>query len=296
MRLSRRRLGRTGYDVTFIGFGALEIGRNWGLGQEQDRAKPAEREAAAVLNGVLDLGINLIDTAAAYHFSEERIGQALATRRGEYFLASKAGEHTGPDESYYYDFSEKAVADSINRSLHLLQTDSIDLLQIHFGPDPQRVLDNGETVRAMLAAKEAGKVRFLGASPPSELIPRCLELGVFDVLQVAYSLLDRNAEAGIEAAAEQDVGILIRSGFAGGLLTPRALKRPDLLHRVQPYIDLLDGDLERLPALALAFLKQNPGISSVLVGTKSLDHLAQNIAQAEAGFDAALLAAASRLI
>lgn len=295
VQLTKRRIGRTGHEVTFVGFGALEIGRNWGLGADADRLKPAEAEAGAVLNGVLDLGINLIDTARAYHYSEERIGKYVAGRRSEYVLATKCGEHTGPGETCYYDFSYKAVKDSIDHSLELLQTDRIDIMQIHFGPEPEKVLDDGETVRAMLEAKEAGKIGHLGASPPSHLIGRCVELGVFDVLQVGYSLVDRSAEAGIAQAAEKGMGIFIRSGFGGGLLTPRVLKRPDLLPRVQPYLDLLGGDADKLPVLALHFLKANPGISSVLVGTKSLEHLKANIAAAEAEFDGALVGEAARL-
>jgi aryl-alcohol dehydrogenase-like predicted oxidoreductase len=295
MKLTHRTLGRTGHAVTFIGFGALEIGRDWGLGGETDRVKPAEETAGAVLNGVLDLGVNLIDTASAYHFSEERIGRHVAGRRGEYVLTSKCGEHTGPNETCYYDFGYEAIRDSINRSLALLRTDRIDVMQIHFGPEPEQVLDGGETVQAMLEAKEAGKISFLGASPPTHLIRRCIDLGVFDVLQVAYSLVDRGAEADIALAADKGIGILIRSGFGGGLLTPRVLKRPDLLPRVQPYLDLLSGDAEQLPALALHFLKRNTGISSVLVGTKSVEHLKANIAAAEAPFDEALLEAAVRV-
>lgn len=285
MTLSRRPLGRTGLDVTFVGLGALEIGRDWGLGGDADRRKPQEQEAGAFLNGALDQGINLVDTARAYHHSEERIGKFISGRRSEYVLTSKAGEHTGPNETCYYDFSYQSVKDSIDLSLRLLQTDVIDVMQIHFGPEPDKVLDDGETVRAMLDAKQAGKVRFIGASPPNRLIERCVEMGVFDVLQVAYSLADRGAERGIEAAGSKGIGILIRSGFGGGLLTPRVLKRPDLLPRVQRYLDLVEGDPSRLPALALAFLRRNPHISSVLVGTKSLANLKANLSAAESGVD-----------
>jgi aryl-alcohol dehydrogenase-like predicted oxidoreductase len=292
MQRTTRKLGRTGHEVTLIGFGALEIGRNWGIGTDADRLKPAPDEAGQVLNGVLDLGINLIDTASAYHYSEERIGHYLATRRSEYLLTSKCGEHTGPNETCYYDFSYQAVTDSIDQSLRLLQTDRIDVMQIHFGPDPEQVLDAGETVRAMLDAQEAGKIRHLGASAPNHLALRCVEMGVFDVIQVAYSLLDRSAEPAIALAQERGVGVLIRSGFGGGLLTPRVLKRPDLLPKVLPYLDLLGGDASRLPALALAFLKRNPGVSSVLAGSKQLEHVQANLVAAEAGVAPEILEAA----
>lgn len=247
------------------------------------------------MHGVLDLGISLIDTARAYHHSEERIGKALSGRRGEYVLASKCGEHTGPNETCYYDFSYKAVRDSIVLSLELLQTDRIDVMQIHFGPEPEKVLDEGETVKAMLEAKEAGRIGFLGASPPHHLIDRCIDMGIFDVLQVNYSLVDRGAEESIARAGSRGIGILVRGGFARGLLTPRVRQQPDLLPRVQPYLDLIGGDIEQLPMLALAFLKRNPAVPSVLIGTKSLDNLKANVAAAEASSDPAVVEAAMRI-
>ena len=127
-------------------------------------ASRLEAQAGIVLHGVLDLGVNLLDSARAYHRSEERIGKYVAQRRQAYVLATKCGEHS--DEPHtYYDFSYRAISASIDLSLRLLQTEVIDVLQIHFGPEPEQILDDGETLRAMKDAREAGKVRFLGASP-----------------------------------------------------------------------------------------------------------------------------------
>jgi aryl-alcohol dehydrogenase-like predicted oxidoreductase len=294
--LERRPLGRTGLEVTRIGFGALEIGRDWGVGDEAARRRPEAEEAGRMLNGVLDLGINLIDSARAYHRSEERIGASLAARRAEYVLATKCGEHSEEPRTYY-DFSYRAIADSIETSRRLLQTDVIDVLQIHFGPDPEKVLDDGETVRAMKDAREAGKVRFLGASPGNHLLDRCIESGDFDVLQVGYSLLDRGAHDGITRAGDRGIGILIRSGLGGGWLTPRALtvpaeKRPE---KVRALLDLVGGDGARLHALALAFLRSHPAISSILVGSKNLENLRQNLARFAEPVDPQLLERARAL-
>src|SRR6266571_3845405 len=264
--LERRPLGGTGLEVTRIGFGALEIGRDWGIGDEAARRRPEAEAAGEVLNGALDLGINLIDTARAYHRSEERIGASVAARRGEYVLATKCGEHSDEPRTYY-DFSYRAIADSIDTSLHLLRTHVIDVLQIHFGPEPEKVLDDGETVRAMKDAREAGKVRFLGASLGNHLLDRCIESGDFEVLQVGYSLLDRGAHDRIAKAGDRGIGILIRGGLGAGWLTPRALtvpadRRPE---KVRALLDLVGGDGDALHALALAFLRSHPAISSILV-------------------------------
>lgn len=276
--LERRPLGQTGLAVTRIGFGALEIGRDWGLGDAAAQRRPTEAQAGIVLNGVLDLGVNLIDSARAYHRSEERIGKYLAQRRQAYVLATKCGEHSAEPHTYY-DFSYRAITASIELSLRLLQTEVIDVLQIHFGPEPAKVLDDGETLRAMKDAREAGKVRFLGASPGNDLLERCIESGDFAVLQVGYSLLDRGAHDLITKAGDRGIGIVIRSGLATGWLTPRALTVPAAQRpaKVNRLLALVNGDGERLHTLALASLRAHPAISSVLVGTKHLDHLRHNI-------------------
>ena len=296
--LDRRPLCAGGPLVTVLGFGALEIGRNWGIGPGDTRERPEEDEAAPVLHAALDLGINLIDTASAYHQSEARIGRTLAGRRREYVLASKCGEHSREPQTYY-DFSYAAIQASIERSLELLRTDVVDLMQIHFGPEPDKVLDDGETVRAMREAQEAGRVRYLGASCPTRLAERCILSGDFQVLQLGYNLLDRGAEPAIALAAEKGIGVLLRSPLAGGWLTPRAraaaVERPEMAERLRPYLALVDADYDRLPALAMAFCRSNPGVTSILAGSKSLEHLRANVAAYRAGVDAAVLEAAVRV-
>lgn len=293
MTLEKRTMGQTGLAVTRIGLGALEIGRDWGVGGPDSRTRPEAEAAAGLLHAALDAGINLVDTARAYHRSEERIGAAIARRRAEYVLASKCGEHSDEPRTSY-DFSYGAILGSIDTSLRLLQTDVIDLMQIHFGPEPARVLDDGETVRAMRDAREAGKVRFLGASAPYELLDRCILSGDFDVLQVSYSLIDQAAGDLIAKAADRGIGVLIRSGFGGGWLTSRALQvaPEDRPERVRRLLDLVSGDAGALHALALAFLKQHPGITSILAGSKSIDHVRHNIALFEQPVDPDLLARA----
>jgi aryl-alcohol dehydrogenase-like predicted oxidoreductase len=165
------------------------------------------------------------------------------------------------------------------------------VLQIHFGPEPAKVLDDGETLRAMKDAREAGKVRFLGASPGNDLLERCIECGEFDVLQVGYSLLERGAHELITKAGDRGIGIVIRSGLGGGWLTARALTVPPAQRpaQVNRLLALVNGDGERLHMLALAFLRAHPAISSILVGTKNLDHLRRNIERFRSPDDLELL-------
>ncbi len=291
--LEKRNLGSTGYQATFLGFGALEIGRNWGLGEGSEVERPSEEVAGQVLNAVLDLGINLIDTASAYHDSERRIGLYIAHRRGEYILASKCGEHSREPRTYY-DFGYQAVKDSIDRSLRLLRTDVIDLMQIHFGPDPAKVLVEGETVAAMRDAQREGKIKLLGASTGGEIAQRCIESGDFDVLQLSYSLLSRRDEALVNLCGERGIGVLIRRGLDGGRLTPRVMAHLDELDisvrgKITALLELVDGDAHKLVALALKFLYQNPHVTSVLAGSKSVAHVRQNLELLDLPMEASLI-------
>ncbi|MFV9510511.1 aldo/keto reductase [Tepidibacillus sp. LV47] len=278
--LEKRRIERMNTEVTFFGFGALSIGRDWGYGSAEEKKRPDEEEAGRVLNAILDLGVNLIDTARAYHRSEERIGKYISHRRNEYILATKCGEHS--NEPYtYYDFSYKAVKESIDRSLRLLNTDVIDLVQIHFGPDPEKVIQEGETLAAMKDAQKEGKVRFLGASIDGELATRLIQSGDFDVMQMEYHLLNQVNKKNIELAKEKGIGVLIRTGIGRGLLTSKVLGLMDTefpeKEKVQRLLQLVNHDGELLHALALHFLYQEEGISSVLIGTKSIERFKQNM-------------------
>jgi aryl-alcohol dehydrogenase-like predicted oxidoreductase len=279
--LQQRNLRNGEYPVTFFGFGALEIGRNWGLGSGAEVERPDEAAASEVLNAVLDMGVTLVDTASAYHASEERIGRAIAHRRGEYILTSKCGEHSDEPRTYY-DYSYDAIAGSIDRSLQLLQTDSLDLIQIHFGPDPDEVLDAGETLAAMKDARAAGKVRLLGASIGGDVAARCIESGDFDVMQLGYSLLHRDDEPLVHQCGKMGIGVLIRGGLGAGRLTPRVVPHLDEMdepgrQQIQRLLRLVDDDASKLTALALQFLYANPAVTSVLVGSKRAEHLRANM-------------------
>lgn len=296
--LNKRHIERMHTDVTFLGFGALEIGRNWGMGKDVER--PDEEEAEQVLNTVLNLGINIIDTASAYHRSEERIGKFVSDRRDQYVLASKCGEHN-KEPGTYYDFSYEGISNSIDSSLRLLKTDVIDLIQIHFGPDPAGTLDKGETLRAMQDARKAGKVKYLGASIDGELAKRCILSGDFDVMQLGYNLMHQGNAENIALCKQKGMGVLIRSGLGRGLFTSRVLDHVDNLSdyekgRMQKLLALLDSDADKLTSLALNFLYRNEGISSVLVGTKKAVNLKRNIELLEADVPESVMNAALRII
>jgi len=226
--IPRRPLGRTGLEVSEIGFGALEIGRDWAQDVNPDPSHLSEAEAGRVLNGVLDLGINFIDTAPAYWHSEAFIGSAISHRRDEFILATKVGEHCNPSGSVY-DYSAKATAGFIDSSLCKLKTDRIDLIQIHSAS--MEVLEKGETFEALRTAREAGKVLHIGMTGGVNECLRAVELGGYETVQVPYNLLGLSAEDRLlPLAREKGIGVIIMRGLAGGKLSEKFERTPERSH------------------------------------------------------------------
>jgi aryl-alcohol dehydrogenase-like predicted oxidoreductase len=264
--------------VSEIGLGALEIGRDWGI-VEGELDKPDEEQAIRVLELAVDLGINLIDSARAYVLSEERIGRALASgrlKRDQIILATKAGEHFDEETGSVYDYSYEAMLYSVEESLELLHSPCVDLMQIHSAP--LEVVRSGEAIRALQDARSLGKCRFVGASFEDEqACLEAIETGAYDTIQINYNLLERvGAEDLIAQAARADVGVLIKQPLAKGLLTNKYVHgSPQEQDRVAAYL-FLEREGQTLAEGALRFVLSNPGVHSVLCGSKRPEHVKAN--------------------
>jgi len=288
MALPTRPLGSTGFDVTILGYGAMEL-RGGPRGPEID-----DVEAGRLLNAVLDSGINLIDTSIDYGRSEELIGRYLAPRRDEFFLASKCGcmLDLSPDAlpPYPHDFSAANVRAGIEQSLQRLQTDHLDLLQVHMSPSRSELESHG-TIEEMVKLRDEGKVRFLGMSGLLPNLPEHIEMGVFDVFQIPYSAVQREHEELIAAAAGAGAGVLVRGGAARGApsddkawtVPPIGLGEGEAKQRWEQggIEDLRDG-MSRME-FTLRFTLSHPGLSSTIVGTSAVNHLESNVAIASQG-------------
>jgi aryl-alcohol dehydrogenase-like predicted oxidoreductase len=289
MTIPTRPLGKTGVDVTMLGYGAMEL-----RGQPRGPAIDDE-EAGRLLNAVLDGGISLIDTSIDYGTSEELIGRHLAGRREEYFLASKCGCMLGepPPEArppLPHDFSGANVRAGVEQSLRRLRTDRLDLVQVHLSPSREQMEADG-TVEAMMALRDEGKVRFLGMSGTLPNLPDHIAMGVFDVFQIPYSAVQREHEELISRAASAGAGVLVRGGAARGApseekdwkVPPIGLDQGEAQRRWDEsgVDELLDG-MGRLE-FVLRFTLSHPGLSSTIVGTSRIDHLESNLAIAAKG-------------
>ncbi len=289
MTLQTRSLGRTGADVSILGYGAMEL-----RGQPRGPAID-EHEAGRLLNAVLDWGINLIDTSIDYGQSEALIGRFLADRRDEFFLASKCGcllgdPPPGSNPPYPHDYSAGNLKAGIEQSLRKLRTDRLDLLQVHISPSRAQ-MEAEHTIETLRALREAGKVRFIGMSGTLPHLPEHIEMGVFDVFQIPYSAVQREHEDLVTAAATAGAGTLIRGGAARGAPAedknwrqgPIGLPEGQGQRRWESSgAEELLGDMNRIEFI-LRFTLSHPGLSSTIVGTSSIEHLRANVAFAEKG-------------
>lgn len=251
--MHRRPLGKTELQVGSLGFGAFKIGRNENIKYPQDYDLPDERSAAALLNGVLDLGITHIDTAPAYGLSEERIGRHLAHRRDEFVLSTKVGETFESGRSDYA-FDERSVRESVQRSLQRLRCDVLDLVFVHTPADDVRVLTETDVVPTLVAMKAAGMIRAIGLSGKTVAAAR-RSLAWADVLMVEYHARDTSHAEVIAEAARRGLGVIVKKGLASGRLTP---------------------------AEAIPFVLGAAGVTGLVVGGLSLAHMAENVQIAEA--------------
>ena len=272
--METRRLGKTGYAVSVLGFGGSEIGY-------QDVAASKVKE---LLNSALDGGLNVIDTAACYETSEELIGAAVGGRRSEYFLFTKCGHASGLPLK---DWTPALVEQSLARSLKRLRTDYVDLLQFHTCTSVEMRHDG--LIEALVRAKEKGLARAIGYSGDGADALNAIETGIFDTLQTSLSIADQEAiELTIPAAVARDMGVIAKRPIAnaawmfsrwrvGDYEKPywRRLKKLDY--------DFLHGEPETAVETALRFTLSVKGVGTAIVGTSKPSRWAENAALATKG-------------
>mgnify|MGYP001047011375 FL=1 len=269
--LPKRVLGRTGLEVTQLGFGGAERG----LSNDTE----ADPRAESILNAVLDAGINLIDTAPDYGANEERIGKYISHRREEFYLATKCGCNIDPEGKGLepgHLWTADRVRRNVEHSLRRLKTDHVDLLQMH-NPSVEEV-ERGGLVQVLEEIRQAGKTRFIGVSSTAPQLMRFVEMGVFDTFQVPYSALERRHEQMIQQAADAGAGIVIRGGIGVGHRGGDELWAKWNRARLDEIADGM-GRYE----FVLRFTLTHPSCHTTIVGTQDPEHLSANVAAAKAG-------------
>lgn len=271
--------GNTGLEITRLGLGLAEISR-------QERSKVVE-EADRVLNAALDGGINFLDTAACYGRTEEIIGATVAHRRDEYILATKCGHTTddgdrGTPWTEHKSWTGAAVSESIDRSLRRLQTDHLDIVQLH--SCDVDVLEHGEVIEALAQARDAGKTRFIGYSGDNAAARWAVDSGVFDSLQTSFNLVEQHARTKglFEAAEARGMGVIIKRPVANGAwgkerspyeYADEYFRRAQIMEGMGPLPQAPEDPI----LLALGFVLAQPQVDTIIVGTHNPSHLASNV-------------------
>ncbi|HVV18232.1 MAG TPA: aldo/keto reductase [Pseudonocardiaceae bacterium] len=282
-----RTLGRTGIKVSPYALGAMMFGAMGNTDHD---------ESIRIIRRALDAGINFVDTADVYSRGESEviIGKALKGRRDDIVLASKANFPMGDDPNHRGN-SRRWIMRAVEDSLRRLQTDHLDLYQIH-RPDP--TVDVEETLSALTDLIRSGKVRAIGTStfPASEIVEaqwiaerRGFER--FRTEQPPYSIVNRIVEREVLPVCQRyGMGVLVWSPLAQGLLTGRIRKGQDnATHRsaampvhfdhegkldvVEKLVPLAEEAGLRMTHLALAFVIAHPGVTSAIIGPRTMEHL-----------------------
>ena len=273
-RLPTSTLGRTGLEVTRLGYGAMEL-------RGEPRGRPVTDDLAdRTLNAVLDSGINYIDTSNDYGRSEELIGRFISHKRAEYRLATKCG--CPPAGGSGHIWTRQNLFRGLEESLGRLRTEYVDVMQLH-NPSPEES-EKGELVEALQDMRTQGKVRWISISTTVPHLPTFLEWGVFDVFQIPYSAMEREHENWISEAARAGIGTVIRGGVAKGEPGVSGSNRPGFWERFnETKLDEIREEGESNTAFMLRFTLAHPGLHTTIVGTQNPVHLAENVRAALRG-------------
>ena len=295
-----RTLGRTGVRVSTLALGAMNFGK---IG------RTTQPEATAIVDGALEAGINLIDTADWYSAgeSEEMVGRAIAGRRDDIVLATKVW---GPmsDERNHQGGSRRWLITELDNSLRRLGVDHVDLYQTHRW-DPRT--SDEETLSALTDLQRAGKIRYFGSSTfpayrivQSQWAARENHLGRYVTEQPGYSILQRGIETHVlPVTQEYGLGVLVWSPLASGWLsgairaghdavTNRSALMPERFDTSIPANRAKLDAVEKLAAvadqagltmiqLALGFVTAHPAVTSALIGPRTVAHLHSQVAAAD---------------
>lgn len=279
--MKKRRLGKTGIEVSEIAFGGVEIGMPYGIGVNSEADMLSRDQAVELLHEALDKGINFFDTARLYGESESIMGEAFNGKRDQVILSTKCKHFKDSDGNIpTYKALANIIETSLEESLRYLRTDYVDAFMLHQAD--LKILANDDVLSVFTKLKASGKVRAIGASTyTAEETKQAIENG-WDIVQLAFNLMDQQQANNFKYAEETGTAIVVRSVLMKGLLSDKGRDLHPALHEVEDHIKkyrtLLNGEITEISTLATKFALSFTEISSVLVGIDRSDYLDKAIA------------------
>lgn len=280
-KLPTTKLGRTGLEVTRLGYGAMEIrgSRIW-------KGRPvSDEQAETILNAVLDEGINFIDTSNCYGTSEEFIGKYISHRRSEFHLSTKCGclieRKDDTTDNTLHVFTRENILRGLHESLERMKTDYVDIIPLH---NPKvEISEREKVVEVLQEMRDQGKARHVSISTKLPDLRTYLEWDVFDTFQIPYSALEREHEDAITASGKAGIGIIIRGGVARGEPGAGLGKEDNWKKFEDAGLDELREQGESRTSFMLRFTLTHPHANTIIVGTLQPDHLKENVQAIQRG-------------
>ena len=280
--MPRKRLGRTDVEISRFGLGTVKFGRTQSLKYPQPFSLPSDEQLRELLSCARDMGVNYIDTAPAYGYSEERLGDLLRKERKDWMISTKVGEEFEADKfsdegKSRFDFSPKHTRFSVERSLRRLRTDYLDLVMIHSDGNDLDILLNSGALQTLQQLKQEGWIRALGISSKT-LEGGLLAAEVCDAVMLEYHANYTDEAPVIAKSAQQGTAVLLKKVLASG----------HICHDAPPAQVAIDDqgsehpqDQERDPIQrAFDFAYAPTGVTSAVVGTVNVQHLRANLIKA----------------
>ena len=265
--MTYRLLGKSDLNISRIGFGCMSL-------------KPGQTDLQVLVDKAMDLGINFFDTADLYDkgLNESNVGKALKRKRNQVIIATKVGNQLRPDGTGWdWNPRKEYILQAVEKSLQRLQTDRIDLYQLHGGTIDDPI---DETIEAFELLQQQGKIRYYGISSiRPNVIREYIQRSNIVSVMMQYSLLDRRPEEECLALLkENNIGVLARGSIAGGLLAGKPAKpylaygEEDVLQAAKA-IEQATGKQSNPAATAIRYVLQHPAITSAIVGIRTNEHL-----------------------
>jgi aryl-alcohol dehydrogenase-like predicted oxidoreductase len=274
--MEKRLFGKTGFEVSVLGFGAAPAAF----------LQTEPQQAGKMLNDLLNSGMNVVDTAASYPGSEEFLGNAISHRRGEFVLISKCGTKQPGLEGQ--DWSRDLIRQSVDRSLRLLKTDVIDVMLLH--SCDLATLQKGEAIAALVEARQAGKIRFAGYSGDNDAAAWAADHPEFAAIETSVNITDQiNIDMVLPRTRANNLGVIAKRPIANAAW--KEIEQQEGMYRsyARVYTERLrqmkltpaelgfgGAPAEVWPEIALRFTLSQEGVHTAIIGTTKPQNAQQN--------------------